>query len=1180
MMAALDEGAILQADGAVTLRQESPAALDPSGPPSFLREAQAAVGFVHLHVHTSFSLREGALTIGRLTKLAAADAMPALAITDTNNLFGALEFSEKLAKEGVQPIIGLQLTVDFGDSGDMSPRGDSAGRAALVLLAKDETGYRNLMHLASRAWLDPVPGELPHVGFERLASRSDGLIALSGGPTGPIDRSLALGRMEHAERRLTSLASLFSGRFYVELQRHGLPKERAVEPALLDLADRHALPLVATNEAYFDGENDYEAHDALLCIAEGTVIGDQNRRRLSSEHRFKTRAEMMAVFADLPEALANTVEIAMRCAYRPLTRKPILPRFGAEDEAGQLVREAEEGLAARLAAHGTAPGLTEKDYRGRLAFELAVIAKMQFPGYFLIVSDFIKYAKAQGIPVGPGRGSGAGSLVAYALTITDLDPLRFGLLFERFLNPERVSMPDFDIDFCQDRRDEVIRYVRERYGVDRVAQIITFGSFLARGVMRNVGRVLEMPLGQVDKLAKLVPQNPAAPVNLKQALASEPRLQEAVAADPKVGKMVKIAETLEGLYSNASTHAAGIVIGDRPLEELVPLYRDPKSDMPATQFNMKWVEPAGLVKFDFLGLKTLTTLSTCVKLLAKRGIVIDLAKIPLDDAKTYAMLGRGETVGVFQLESAGMRKALVEMHADRFEDIIALVALYRPGPMANIPTYCAVKAGEQDPDYIDPQLEPILKETFGVIIYQEQVMQIAQLLSGYSLGEADLLRRAMGKKIKAEMDAQRDRFVTGAIERGLSKGRANEIFDLLAKFADYGFNKSHAAAYALIAYQTAWFKANYPVEFLAASMTLDKSNTDKLAEFANEARRLGIKVEPPSILRSDVDFEVCVNSESGAASIVYALSAIKGVGEGQAAALVSALRTAPVTDLGDLAARLNPRELNKRMVESLVAAGAFDAFEPDRARVFAGIEALLGIAHHRQEERLAGQSGLFADEKQDPLANVKVPSWSLAERLRREFDAVGFFLSGHPLDAYEKVLKRLQVRRWSDFARAVKQGATAGRLAATVLDRQERRTKSGTKMGIVQLSDPSGQYEAILFQEGLNQYRDLLEKGAPVLLQLQANIDGEDVRARIVSVEPLDEAASRIQKGLRVFLRNDDPLSSLARHLSARGDGEVSLILLTEEGEIEMRLPGKYQTGPQIAAALKAIPGIMSVEHV
>ncbi len=644
--------------------------------------------------------------------------------------------------------------------------------------------------------------------------------------------------------------------------------------------------------------------------------------------------------------------------------------------------------------------------------------------------------------------------------------------------------------------------------------------------------------------------------------------------------MLKIAETLEGLYSNASTHAAGIVIGDRPLEELVPLYRDPKSDMPATQFNMKWVEPAGLVKFDFLGLKTLTVLSTCVKLLARRGIDIDLAKIPLDDQKTYAMLGRGETVGVFQLESAGMRKALVEMHADRFEDIIALVALYRPGPMANIPTYCAVKAGDEPADYIHPKIEPILKETFGVIIYQEQVMQIAQILSGYSLGEADLLRRAMGKKIKAEMDAQRDRFVSGAVERGLAKPKADEIFDLLAKFADYGFNKSHAAAYALIAYQTAWFKANHPVEFLAASMTLDKSNTDKLAEFANEARRLGIKVEPPSVIRSGVDFDVYVDPVSGSDSIVYALSAIKGVGDGQAGAFVVARGDAPITDLGDLASRLNPRDLNKRMFESLVAAGAFDAIEPDRARVFAGIEAMLGMAHHRQEERLVGQVGLFEGEKLNPLANVKAPSWSLAERLRREFDAVGFFLSGHPLDAYEKVLARLRVTKWSEFSRAVKQGASAGRLAATVLDRQERRTKSGTKMGIVQLSDQSGQYEAILFQEGLNQYRDLLEKGAAVMLQLQANIDGEDVRARIISVEPLDDAASRIQKGLRVFLRNDDPLRSLSSHLKTKGDGEISLVLLTDGGEIEMRLPGKYQVGPQIAAALKAIPGIVSVEHV
>ncbi len=1142
------------------------------------------VGFVHLHVHSSFSLREGALSIAKLTKFAAADAMPALAITDTNNLFGALEFSEKLAKEGIQPIIGLQMSVDFGDGALLSPRGEEtgAGRSALVLLAQDEAGYLNLMHLASRAWLDPAPGDPPHVRLARLEGRTQGLIACTGGPGGPLDMAFASGRPEVARQRLAWLRQAFPSRLYVELQRHGLAGEREIEPRLLDLAYREGLPLVATNEPFFAAVSDYEAHDALMCIAEGTVLADRSRRQLSPEHRFKTRAEMGALFADLPEALEHSVEIAMRCAYRPLTRKPILPRFGVSgeesEEADLLRRQAEEGLRQRLATLGTAPGVPEEDYKERLAFELDVIVKMKFPGYFLIVADFIQYAKSQGIPVGPGRGSGAGSLVAYALTITDLDPIRFGLLFERFLNPERVSMPDFDIDFCQDRRDEVIRYVRERYGSDRVAQIITFGSFLARGVMRNVGRVLEMPLGQVDKLAKLVPQNPAAPVNLKQAIEAEPRLREAIEAEPRVAQMLKIAQTLEGLYSNASTHAAGIVIGDRPLEELVPLYRDPKSDMPATQFNMKWVEPAGLVKFDFLGLKTLTTLATCVALLRKRSIEIDLAKIPLDDRKTFEMLGRGETVGVFQLESTGMRKALVEMHADRFEDIIALVALYRPGPMANIPTYCAVKRGEEEADYIHPKIADILKETCGVIIYQEQVMQIARVLSGYSLGEADLLRRAMGKKIKSEMDAQRDRFVTGAVERGLVKKQADEIFDLLAKFADYGFNKSHAAAYALIAYQTAWFKANHPVEFLAASMTLDKSNTDKIAEFCNEARRLNIKVEPPSLTRSGVDFEV--DASSGELVIHYALSAVKGVGAGQAQALVAARGQAGFRDLADFAAKINPRDVNKRMLECLTSAGAFDALDADRARVSGGIETIMAVAARRAEERQAGQNALFAIETTAELALPKSTGWTLAERLRREFDAVGFFLSGHPLDAYAKILNRLKVSRWVDFAGSVKQGASAGRLAAIVLDRQERRTKSGTKMGIVQLSDQSGQYEAILFQEGLNQYRDLLVKGAALLLGLQGNVEGEDVRARIISAEPLDLAASRIQKGLRVFLRDESPLASIAQRLTSRGEGEISIVVLRGDDEIEVKLAGKYQVSNEMAGALKAIPGIVAVEHI
>ncbi|MDB5571422.1 MAG: dnaE [Hyphomicrobiales bacterium] len=1166
---------------------------DATGPGKILRDVVREVGFVHLHTHTSFSLREGALGIGKLIDFAKADKQPALAITDTNNLFGALEFSEKVSKAGVQPIIGCHLTIDFGDGKKLGARADDphAGRAALVLLAQTAEGYANLMKLASRAWIEPEAGDTPHVTLAGLETCAQGLIALTGGPSGIIDVLLADSRLDQAEQRLARMEAMFPNRLYVELQRHGMESQKLVEPGLLDLAYRRSLPIVATNEPFFAALSDYEAHDALLCISDGSTISTSERRQLTPEHRFKTRDEMRTLFADLPEALERTVEIAMRCSHRPRTRGPILPRFtsldGAPlDEVAELRRQAQEGLTARLAVHGMAPELGESDYRERLEFELGIIVKMQFPGYFLIVADFIKYAKSQGIPVGPGRGSGAGSLVAWSLTITDLDPMRFGLLFERFLNPERVSMPDFDIDFCQTRRDEVIAYVRKRYGADRVAQIITFGSFLARGVMRNVGRVLEMPLGQVDKLAKLVPQNPAKPVSLAEAVETEPRLREAVDSDERVANLIDIAKKLEGLYSNASTHAAGIVIGDRPLEELVPLYRDPRSDMPATQFNMKWVEPAGLVKFDFLGLKTLTTLSTTVKLIAQRGVHVEIEKIPLDDKRTYEMLGRGETVGVFQVESAGMRKALAEMRADRLEDIVALVALYRPGPMANIPLYCAVKHGDTPPDYIHPLMEPVLKETFGVIIYQEQVMTIAQILSGYSLGEADLLRRAMGKKIKAEMDAQRDRFVRGAVERGIPKVKSNEIFDLLAKFADYGFNKSHAAAYALIAYQTGWFKANYPVEFIAASMTLDKGNTDKLAEFRNEARRLGIKVEPPSVNRSGVDFEVQPDGldAEGAPkfAIRYALSAVKGVGEGQALALVAARGDRPFRDIGDFARRISPREVNKKVLESLAAAGAFDEFEPDRARAFAAMETVLAVANRTQAEEAAGQSGLFGGAEPERINIPRTQTWTPAERLKREFDSVGFFLSGHPLDDYEGVLQRLRVERWVDFARAVKKGASSARLAATVLDRQERRTKTGNKMGIVTLSDASGQYEAIMFQEALNQYRDMLEKGSVVLVTLQANVEGEDVRARIVTAEPLDKAANRVQKGLRIFVRDREPLPSLVQRLGQKGEGEVSLVIMLERdrSEVEVKLKGRYMVSPQIAGAIKAIPGIVAVEHI
>ncbi|MGY3649801.1 DNA polymerase-3 subunit alpha [Bradyrhizobium sp. LM4.3] len=749
-----------------------------------------SAGFVHLHVHSAYSLLKGSIKIAKLAELAKKDHQPALALTDTDNMFGALEFSDKMAGSGIQPIVGCEIAIDFGDQ-DPSAR-NALLPSRVVLLAAQERGYRSLMRLNSRAFLETPDTHASHIKFDWLEGETEGLIVLTGGPDGPISLALAAGQAEIAALRCERLAGLFGDRLYVELQRHNTEKERRVESSLIDIAYAKGLPLVATNEPYFAATDDYEAHDALLCIAGGRLIAETEREQLTPDHRFKTRAEMAVLFADIPEALASTVEIAERCSFRPMTRKPILPFFtvgaaassdAAAVEAAELKRQAEEGLGNRLQVHGLSPGTTDEDYKKRLAFELDVIMRMKYAGYFLIVADFIKWAKGQGIPVGPGRGSGAGSLVAWALTITDLDPIKFGLLFERFLNPERVSMPDFDIDFCQDRRGEVIKYVQERYGRDQVAQIITFGTLQARGVLRDVGRVLQMPYGQVDKLTKLVPQNPAAPVTLAAAIESEPKLQAFRDEDPVVARAFDIAQRLEGLTRHASTHAAGIVIGDRPLSELVPMYRDPKSDMPVTQFNMKWVEPAGLVKFDFLGLKTLTVLDVAIKLLNPRDIHVDLATLPIDDAESYQMLARGEVVGVFQVESQGMRRALVDMRPDRFEDIIALVALYRPGPMANIPTYCLRKHGDEEPEYLHPVLEPILKETFGVIIYQEQVMQIAQVMSGYSLGDADLLRRAMGKKIRAEMEKQREIFVAGAVKNGVPKAQADTIFELLAKFA-------------------------------------------------------------------------------------------------------------------------------------------------------------------------------------------------------------------------------------------------------------------------------------------------------------------------------------------------------------------------------------------------------------
>ena len=1123
--------------------------------------------FVHLRTHSAYSLLEGALPVKTLTQTALASSMPALAVTDRNNLFGALEFAETAAGLGVQPIIGATLNIRDGET-----TGD------LVFLVKNETGYTNLMALISAAHLDSEGKQGPGVAFDDITASAEGLICLTGGPDGLINQLLKSKQIDKSKNKLSILNNIFVDNLYIELQRYGDASEDEIEEQLVDFAYAMELPLVATNQAYFASADDYRAHDALICIAEGRYLNEEDRRRLTPEHRLKSAEEMCALFADLPEALENTVEIAQRCAFRPTEHAPILPAFSKDDELAELTRQAQEGLTARLQQVEAAAD--EQAYRDRLVFELKVIADMGFPGYFLIVADFIKWAKSNNIAVGPGRGSGAGSVVAWALTITDLDPLRFNLLFERFLNPERVSMPDFDIDFCQSRRDEVIAYVQRKYGRDQVAQIITFGKLQARAVLRDVGRVLQMPYGQIDRLCKMVPNNPANPVTLAEAIDGEPRLQAERDSDPQVAELIEISLKLEGLYRHASTHAAGVVIGDRPLQQLVPLYRDPKSDMPVTQFNMKWVEKAGLVKFDFLGLKTLTVLEKAVELLAETGVTVDINNLSLDDTATYELMGRGDTVGVFQLESAGMRDVLRKMKPDKFEDIIALVALYRPGPMDNIPLYIARKKGEEELDYLYDTLQPILQETYGVMIYQEQVMQIAQTLSSYSLGEADLLRRAMGKKIKEEMAAQKARFVDGAVENGVPKNKAAEIFDQVDSFAGYGFNKSHAAAYALIAYQTAWLKANHPVAFYAASMSLDFERTEKLNIFKQDAAKHDITVRIPDVNRSEAWFAIDGNE------VFYALSAIRNVGSQAMQSLVDERKAnGPFKDVFDFARRTAGIGLNKRLLEHLIAAGALDSLEPDRAKLMGGIEILLGEASITQSEKETQQENLFgeADVSESTTLPPPLVPWSTMDRLSHEFNAIGFFLSGHPLDDYKSLLQRARVASFEDLESRVEKEVL---VAGAVIKVDERKSKKGNPFAFITLSDATGQFEMTAFSEVLNGSREILQVGALVVASVTINREEGDLRLLVESLRPVDDVVANTEAGLRIFVEKPEACAGLRTRLEdveqpkhKRG-GEVSLVIMTPEREVEMRLPNKYAINPRIAGAIKAVPGVLHVEEV
>ena len=1109
-----------------------------------------------------------------IAKRAAELGFPAIGLNDRNGLYAAMPFTEACSDKGVQPVIGAMLAVarpvELG----------VPGIDWLVLLAKDEQGYANICSLVSAAHLDR-PIELdPHVPFSALEGASDGLIALTAGSEGALARLFAEGQADKARTYCEKLEQLFPERLYIEIIRRNDPIEIAAEDALVELAFDRDLPLVATNPASYVDPSFHAAHDAMLCIAQGAYVESSDRQTSSPETWLKDSKSMAELFIDLPEALANTAVVAQRCAVGAPKRRPILPRL-SDHEDEQLRADAHAGLARRL------EGREDVDlavYRERLDFEIDVITRMGFSGYFLIVADFIKWAKAQDIPVGPGRGSGAGSVVAWALTITDLDPIALNLLFERFLNPERVSMPDFDIDFCETRRDEVISYVQQKYGRERVAQIITFGRLKARAVLKDTGRVLQMGYNFVDRFAKLIPNHPTDPWTLDRSLNGVSELAAAYKSEPDIKRLFDLAMKLEGLPRHSSTHAAGVVIGDRPLHELVPMYRDPRSDMPVTQFDMKYVEAAGLVKFDFLGLKTLSVLKEAERLLALQGVTVDFSALTWDDPEVYELLQRGDTVGVFQLESEGMRRTLAAVRPTNFGDIIALVSLYRPGPMDNIPLFGDRKNGRAEIEYPHPMLEEVLKETYGIFVYQEQVMQAAQVLAGYSLGEADLLRRAMGKKIQSEMDAQRARFIEGCKAHNITPAKASELFDLIDKFAGYGFNKSHAAAYALVAYHTAWLKAHRRPEFYAASMSYDIAQTDKLSLFVEDMRRGGIECLPADINRSEAAFSV----EDG--KVRYALGALKGVGEKAMEALVAEREAnGPFKSLDEFAERIDPRLLNRRQIESLAAAGAFDSIVPDRAAVYASAETILAHAASAADQRNSGQHGLFGGAGEVDVAPIrlsKTEEWSLAQRMAAERDAFGFYFSAHPVDSHRHLLAANRARTYAELSEMAlpADSRTGAIMAGLVEEARWRVSQKGRRYMLATLSDSSGQFQAMIFDDDATAAIEAAAKSGScglLTVELDKREGDEAPRVAIKRFQPLESLAKTTRLQMVITVADATILPAIGRELANAhgGTGLVRLLLTMSNGGDAVVIAGRdFVLDAELAARIERLTGEGSVD--
>ena len=1151
--------------------------------------------FIHLRVHTAYSLSEGAMKVPALMHKLHEQKIPAVALTDTANMFGGKAFSSYAASEGIKPILGCQFYLRNPDADDvLKSKGRTIEPDKIILLVMNAEGYANIMHLMKLSYLDnPLPTEKPQLKISDLEKYNAGIIALTGGVEGPIGRLLLENRMDEAEEFLQQLHKIFADRLYMEIARIGLSTEQQTEDKFIDLAYKYNIPLVATNEAFFFDADMYEAHDALVCIAAAEYVANDNRKKFSPNNRLRSENEMVELFADLPEALENTVNIAKRCNYLSEKVQPLLPIFECPDGLTQdeyIDQEAHKGLAALMEKHVYFEGMSaeekaeiDKKYYERLEYELSVIKRMGFPGYFLIVSDFIRWSKAHGVPVGPGRGSGAGSIVAWSLRITDLDPIKLDLLFERFLNPERVNMPDFDVDFCQENRARTIEYVQNKYGADYVAQIITYGKLQSKAVIRDVARVLQMPYSQADRISKMIPpgvqgKNPT----LQEALDQVPELEEMRQNDPQVNKLFDIAMKLEGLYRHSGVHAAGVVIGDRPLDLLVPLYKDPRAEMPVTQYDMKFVEETGLIKFDFLGLKTLTVIKKAVDWVkATKGIELNMEEIALDDKPTYEMLQRGDTTAVFQFESAGMKDVHKQIKPDRFEDLIAIVSLYRPGPMDNIPTYIKRKHGEEEITYLHPSLAPILDETYGIMVYQEQVMKIAQVLGGYTMGGADKLRKVMGKKMRDEIPKQRKMFTEGAVKNGIAEDVATKIFDQMEKFASYGFNKSHAAAYSLVSYQTAYLKAHYPVEFMCAVMSLDITNVEKLLFYKEEGKTMGYKVLPPDINKSDADFAV----EDG--NIRYALAAIKSVGAANMKAIEDERKAkGPFKDMSDFIHRIDAKQINRRQLEQLIKAGAFDSIDKNRGKLFANIDTIISHIGAATELKNSSQSSLFGTEElQSPVKLADKPDWPELERLQLEAEAIGFYLSAHPLDSYAQGMEKLGVKKCNEVFQGIRTGDNIrAKLAGCVNSFQKRISKNGNKYAFLEISDGSSNFEGLLFSEGLARYEDVINSGQPLLVSVTIDKQEEDGRPRVMinHVDILDKAIAEVANGLEISINDVSVVAPLHQILNKDRNGKNKIYIKPDNNnwDIRIELSGGFALFGDVLSQIRSLPGVSSVKEI